>query len=71
MTLAAARKQLAEDGTLDRIESHLANEKVMDFLFDESEKIDPPAEEPESEDSETTVEAAPAEDAAEPEKSAE
>ena len=76
-TLAAARKQLSEDGTLDRIESHLANEKVMDFLFDESEKIDPPAEEPkledetESEDSETTVEAAPAEASATPEKSAE
>lgn len=60
-TLAAARKQLAEDGTLDRIESHLANEKVMDFLFDESEKVDPPEEEPEAEadPTEAAVEAAP------------
>ncbi len=49
LSQAAARKQLAEDGTLDQIESHLANEKVMAFLFDESEKVDPPAEEPDAE----------------------
>lgn len=75
ITLAAARKQLAEDGTLDRIESHLANEKVMSFLFDESEKIDPPAEEPEAESDtpiETTAaEPAPAEEEPAPEKPAE
>ncbi|MEZ5363630.1 MAG: trigger factor [Bryobacterales bacterium] len=48
LTLAGARRQLAEDGTLDRIESHLKNEKTMNFLFDEAEKVDPP-EEPEEE----------------------
>jgi hypothetical protein len=36
---------LADDGTLDRIQSHLANEKVMSFLFDEAEKVDPPEQE--------------------------
>lgn len=49
MTLAGARRQLAEDGTLDQIESHLKNEKTMGFLFDEAEKVDPP-EEPESDE---------------------
>jgi trigger factor len=49
LTLAGARRQLAEDGTLDRIESHLKNEKTMNFLFDEAEKIDPP-EEPQPEE---------------------
>ncbi len=44
LTLAGARRQLAEDGTLDQIESHLKNEKTMSFLFDEAEKVDPPEE---------------------------
>lgn len=59
LTLAGARRQLAEDGTLDRIESHLKNEKTMSFLFDEAEKVDPP-EEPEPEASAEPASVAPA-----------
>ena len=40
MTLGAARKKLAEDGTLDRIENHYVNEKTMTLLFDESVKME-------------------------------
>ena len=65
LTLAGARRQLAEDGTLDRIESHLKNEKTMNFLFDEAEKVDPPAE-PEPEEAPVEEAAAPA--AEEPQK---
>lgn len=42
MTLGAARKKLAEDGTLDRIESHYVNQRTMTYLFDQSVKTDPP-----------------------------
>ena len=44
ITLSAARQKLAEDGTLDRIQSHLRNEKTLQILFDEAEKVDPPEE---------------------------
>lgn len=47
LTSGGARKKLAEDGTLDRMQSFYCNEKVLNFLFDEAEKVDPPEEEPE------------------------
>ncbi len=50
LTLAAARKKLAEEGVLDRMESHYVNEKTMAFLFDEAEKADPPDEEEQPEE---------------------
>ena len=53
MTLAAARKKLAEEGALDRIESHYVNEKTLEFLFDEAEKTDAPAESESSEGEES------------------
>ncbi len=60
ITLSAARKKLAEDGALDRIQSHLRNEKTLQILFDEAEKVDPPEEAapsaPESEESEPEAE---------------
>lgn len=67
LTIAAARKQLADDGALENIESHLTNEKVMAFLFDEAEKIDPPVEEPSSEPAEAPA----SEEATAPAESAE
>ena len=45
--MAAARKELAENGALDNIRTNLVNEKTLNFLFDESEKVDPPEEEAE------------------------
>jgi len=46
---AEARQELAENGTLDRVRSQMRNEKALNFLFDEAEKVDAPAaEEPES-----------------------
>ena len=50
ITLGAARKKLAEDGTLDRIESHYVNQRTMTFLFDQSTKVDPPEEGEEGEE---------------------
>jgi trigger factor len=44
LTPGGARKKLAEDGTLDRMKSFYQNEKVLNFLFDEAEKVDPPEE---------------------------
>ena len=36
------RKKLAEDGTLDRIQGRISNDKALSFLFDEAEKVDAP-----------------------------
>ncbi len=38
--VAAARAKLAEDGTLDRMHAHIRNEKTLNFLFDEAQKVD-------------------------------
>jgi trigger factor len=42
------RKKLAEDGTLDRIASHIQTEKTLNFLFDKATKTTPEPE-PEAE----------------------
>jgi hypothetical protein len=42
--MAEARRKLADDGTLDRINDHLRHEKTLAFLFDEAEKVEPPDE---------------------------
>ena len=52
--------------TLDRIESHLKNEKTMTFLFDEAEKVDPPEEPEEEAPAEQVSEEAPAAEAPKP-----
>ncbi len=65
-SLSRARQQMSEDGTLDRLRSHMINEKTLNYLFDEAEKVDPPEPEPEPQEAEQA--AAPAEE--EPEKSA-
>jgi trigger factor len=44
ISLAEARRKLAGDGTLDRINDHLRHEKTLSFLFDEAEKVEPPSE---------------------------
>lgn len=44
--IAAMRRKLAEDGTMDRIASHIQTEKVLNFLFENATKT-APAEEPE------------------------
>ena len=36
----AARKKLAEDGALDRMQVQMSNDKTLSFLFDEAEKVD-------------------------------
>jgi trigger factor len=43
--LPAVRKRLSEDGTMDRIASHIQTEKTLNFLFDKATKVAP---EPES-----------------------
>jgi trigger factor len=47
---AAIRKKLLADGTLDRIASHIATEKTLNFLFEHATKTVPVPEE-EAEDS--------------------
>ena len=41
---ATARKKLAEDGALDRMQVQMSNDKTLSFLFDEAEKVDQEAE---------------------------
>jgi trigger factor len=46
--LATVRKKLTEDGTMDRIASHIQTEKTLNFLFDKATKTAPePEAEPE------------------------
>jgi trigger factor len=52
--LVTARKKLAEDGTLDRIASHIQTEKTLTFLFDKAVKTEP-APEPEPNELEQTA----------------
>ena len=44
-SVSAARTELVENGTLDRVRSQMRNDKTLDFLFDEAQKVDAPAEE--------------------------
>lgn len=39
--IAATRKKLAEDGTMDRIASHIQTEKTLNFLFENATKTAP------------------------------
>lgn len=41
--IVTVRKKLAEDGTLDRIASHIQTEKTLSFLFDKATKTEPVA----------------------------
>ena len=50
LAVETARKKLAEDGALDRLQTQLSRDKALSFLFDEAEKVD--AEEESTEDSE-------------------
>ncbi len=50
LAVETARKKLAEDGTLDRLQTQVSRDKALSFLFDEAEKVD--AEEDTAEDSE-------------------
>ncbi len=50
-SVSAARAELAENGALDRIRSQMRNDKTLDFLFDEAQKVDAPAEEGSNESS--------------------
>ena len=40
LAVETARKKLAEDGTLDRLQTQLSRDKALSFLFDEAEKVD-------------------------------
>ncbi|HEX4137484.1 MAG TPA: trigger factor [Bryobacteraceae bacterium] len=42
--LVTVRKRLTEDGTMDRIASHIQTEKTLNFLFDKATKTAPEAE---------------------------
>jgi trigger factor len=46
--LATVRKKLAEDGTMDRIASHIQTEKTLNFLFENATKTVPETPEPEA-----------------------
>ena len=48
-----ARKELAENGTLDRVRSQMRSDKTLGFLFDEAQKVDAPAEPEPAPDAET------------------
>jgi trigger factor len=50
--VAAMRKKLAANGTLDRIASHIATEKTLNFLFEHATKTEPVAVPEESETAE-------------------
>lgn len=39
--IASMRKKLTEDGTLDRIASHIQTEKTLNFLFEKASKVAP------------------------------
>ncbi len=54
--IATIRKKLTEDGTLDRIASHIQTEKTLNFLFEKATKTAPEPEstEPESPAPEST-----------------
>jgi trigger factor len=41
--IATVRKKLTDDGTLDRIASHIQTEKTLNFLFDKAVKVPPAA----------------------------
>lgn len=43
-SVSAARAELVENGALDRVRSRMRNDKTLDFLFDEAQKVDAPAE---------------------------
>jgi trigger factor len=43
--VASVRKKLAGDGALDRIASHIATEKTLNFLFEHATKTVPVADE--------------------------
>ena len=47
LTAAGARKKLAENDALEQMRLFHRNQKVLNFLFDEAEKVDPPEEEEE------------------------
>jgi hypothetical protein len=52
--VAATRRKLASNGTLDRIASHIATEKTLNFLFEHATKTVPePEPEPEPEPAKT------------------
>jgi trigger factor len=42
--LPTVRKRLSEDGTMDRIASHIQTEKTLNFLFDKATKTAPEPE---------------------------
>ena len=50
LAVETARKKLAEDGALDRLQVQLSRDKALSFLFDEAEKVD--AEEDSTDESE-------------------
>lgn len=43
-SVSAARAELVENGALDRVRSRMRNDKTLDFLFDEAQKVDAPVE---------------------------
>jgi trigger factor len=46
--LATVRKKLLEDGTMDRIASHIQTEKTLNFLFEKATKTEPTETAPET-----------------------
>jgi len=54
--LAATRKKLLANGSLDRIASHIATEKTLTFLFDHATKTEPEPEPETAPEAEATSE---------------
>ncbi|MBL8242427.1 MAG: trigger factor [Bryobacterales bacterium] len=44
--VASVRRRLEQDGTLGRIAGHIRTQKTLNFLFEQSNKVEPPAAEP-------------------------
>lgn len=40
--VASVRRKLEQDGTLDRIAGHIRTQKVINFLFEQANKVEPP-----------------------------
>lgn len=47
--VASVRRRLEQDGTVGRIAGHIRTQKTLNFLFEQANKVEPPAPAPEAE----------------------
>ena len=44
--VASVRRRLEQDGTVGRIAGHIRTQKTLNFLFEQANKVEPPAPAP-------------------------